>query len=428
MNIRLPYGTSEIPVDVPDNWINGRCYRSFRFEKSPNEEQAIDESLSSPMGGVQFSKVVANKSSAVIVVDSSCPQLFRSLLPGILSRIEEQSGVSPENLTILLTNSLWNQKEKSIIDLIPGPIRNRYPVVLHDPTDTQSCQEIGIINETIPVRVNKAYHESELRILLGPVMPDLIEGFCGARSQILPGIVDVITMRSLYNFETVGNKNVAYGITRDNPFHMAGMQAMQMSGADFAFCVLLTAEGEVAEIVSGDPGQATMASIDKLRDKMGVNLKEPMDIVVTTGGGAPYDCTFYHAIGVISAMKPILKDDATIVITSEMTEGFGPDPLRDLLLSMRSPARFEENFSGDETFTPGQWVAHRLFDIVKKHEVIVYCDTIPEQELWQAGLTPTKDVQEAIEVAMQGHGQRCKIAALPEGPFSIPQLQVAGRK
>jgi hypothetical protein len=34
-------------------------------------------------------------------------------------------------------------------------------------------------------------------------------------------------------------------------------------------------------------------------------------------------------------------------------------------------------------------------------------------------MTPTNDIQDAIEVAMQGHGQRCKICALPDGPFSL---------
>lgn len=428
MNIRLPYGTKDIPIDVPDNWINGRCYRPFQLEKAPSEEQALEEALSSPVGSVNFRDVLRGKKSVCVVISSLCPQLFKRVLPSILSRVEEYSKLEAEQITVLFTNSIWMPKDQSFLNRnVPSSLLSRYRMIMHQPANTNDCVEVGKVGQAIPVRLNKAYVEAEAKIIIGPVLPDLIEGFVGGRSLILPGISDEITLKALYTYENVTHSAVSYGITRDNPFHMAGMQALQLAGCDFGFCALMTREGHLSSYVCGDPGQATMASIDQMREKLGMALKEHMDIVVTSGGGAPFDGSLYQLINALSAVLPIIKDNGTILCTSGLENGFGPAPLRELLLKARSPEHFEEQFSDNTHWIPGQWVIQHFFNILKRHEVIIYSEGISESELWQAGLTPTKDFQEAIEVAMQGHGQRCKICALPEGPFSLPILKPAGK-
>lgn len=424
MNIRLPYGTKDIPIDVPDNWINGRSYRPFQLEKAQSEEQALEEALSSPVGSVNFRDVLRGKTSVCVVISSLCPQLFKRVLPSILARIEEYSKLDEDKITVLFTNSIWKPKNQDFLTRnVPSALMSRYKMILHDPSKTQDCVEVGTIGNNIPVRLNKAYVEAQAKIIIGPVLPDLIEGFVGGRSLILPGIADEITLKALFTYENVTNPAVSYGITRDNPFHMAGMQALQLAGCDFGFCTLMTRDGQLSSYVCGDPGQATMASIDQMREKLGMFLKEHMDIVVTSGGGAPFDGSLYQLINALSAVLPIIKENGTILCTAALTNGFGPAPIRELLLKARSPEHFAQQHADDEHWVPGQWVIQHLFSILKNHEVIIYSEGISESELWQAGLTPTKDFQEAIEVAMQGHGQRCKICALPEGPFSLPVMK-----
>jgi nickel-dependent lactate racemase len=428
MNIRLPYGSTELPVDVPDNWINGRCYRPFQLEKAPSEEQALEEALSSPVGSANFREVVRGKKNICLVMSSLCPQLFKRVLPSILSRIEEVGRLEAENITVLFTNSIWMPKNDDFLTRnVPSALLSRYRMILHQPANTDDCLEVGKVGDEIPLRIHKVYAEADARIIIGPVLPDIIEGFVGGRSLILPGIVDETTLRALYSYENVTSPAVSYGITRDNPFHMAGMQALQVAGCDFGFCALMTRDGHLSSYVCGDPGQATMASIDQMREKLGSALKEPMDIVVTTGGGAPFDGSLYQLINSLSAVVPIMKENGTIVCTAGLENGFGPAPLRELFLKGQSPTQFAAHYGNSDEWIPGQWIAQHLYNILKNHEVIVYSKGISEADLWQAGLTPTSDFNEAIEVAMQGHGQRCKICAFPEGPFSLPVLKPAGK-
>jgi hypothetical protein len=42
--------------------------------------------------------------------------------------------------------------------------------------------------------------------------------------------------------------------------------------------------------------------------------------------------------------------------------------------------------------------------------------------LWGAGFTPATDINQAVHEAMQSHGQKCKIVALPEGPSGIGEI------
>ena len=420
MHVNLPFGDGMLPVDVPDNWINGRCYRSHRFEAAGDERAELLAAFNDPIGVESVERVVASRSNAVVAVDSSAPGLFPEFLGEFLEELENTSGLDAENILVLLTNFYWNPHTEDLIgELVPEDVRSRYSVVLHDPMDDSASRNIGQVLDLYPLRVNSQYLDADLKIVIGPVYPHLLRGFTGGRAVITPGLAHRETLRHMYSYENVADPNVRYGVIRDNPFHRAGLDAMGKAGCDLAVSVLMTPEGKLSRAIAGDPGQSYIAAVATAREKMNVNLKEPMDIVVTGGGGSPHDSTILQMVNVLSGVLPALKDDGTIVLTAKLADGFGPDPLREILLNSGGPRGFHERYSQPENFTPGQWAAQVYYQILERHEVIVLSDGVNEDDIWSAGMTPAKDLQEAVEAAMQGHGQRCKICALPDGPFTL---------
>ncbi len=427
MNIRLPFGEGTVPVDVPDNWINGRCYRSFRFEPTDDLLGTFDSAIDNLIGLESLDSVLKKRTNAVIAVDSTHWRMLRELLPLLLERILDSSSLKPADIQILFTNTLWNSLPSGFLKQhVAHSLIEEYPVTLHDPREPAVCTDCGMVDGNIPLRINSLYAEADLKIVLSVVEPNMLFGFNGGRTAVLPGLANETTLRRLYAYSYLDNTNIAYGVTRDNPLHQASNEALEKIGCDLGISVIKTEREQSAEIFAGDAAQATMAAIGRLREKISVTVKEPMDIVVTCGGGNPHDRTLFQLFSALSTTLPVLKPDGTIVVTAEMAEGFGPLPLRDILLKSNNPRGFKKRYSNPDNFTPGQWYAQRFFDILKNHEVIIYTDGIGEHELWNAGLTPTTDLQEAIEVAMQGHGQRCKICALPDGPFSLAQLMPMG--
>lgn len=423
MNVRLAHGTGTVPVDIPDNWINGRCYRPFQIDAAANPATEFQHALADPVGGKTLRTALGSRQNAIVVVDSTFPQVIADLLPPLLAELIESTGLPVEAIRVLLTNSAWNGQDSTFVDrVVPKEIRSKHLVELHDPFDDSASRRIGDLPGDVPIALNAAYVDADARILLGPIYPDLIHGFHGGRSLLLPGIAHLSMIQAIYSSENIENPAVSYGNVRDNPFHLAGIQAIEQAGADYLVCPMVTAEGKVSEVIAGDPTQAFMAAMVRLREKMGVGVKEPMDIIVTAAGGAPYDGTLYRVMNVLSAVQPVLKDDATIVISAEMKDGFGPAPLRELILTSENLKGFHSHFPAEDDLILGRWIAQRYLHLVERHEVIVYSEGLTADELWEAGLTPVGNLAEAIEVAMVGHGQRCKICALPDGPYSLPHL------
>lgn len=428
MNIRLPFGTEQLPIDVPDNWINGRCYRSFLFEASKDQRADLMAALAAPCGGPTLDVALKGRQSCCVVVDASRPLVIEQLLPAFLEQVEAQANLRPDAIRILVANTLWLPLTHEELHLrVPESVRTRYEVVLHNPFNmADSRRLVSTRLENAPLKLNSLFLEAESRILFGPAVPHLVFGFEGGRSLVLPGIAHESTVEWLYRYANVAHPAIRFGSLRDNPLHMAATELLQSLPVDFGVSVVVTPNSEPSQIFAGDPGQAFMTAVGRMREKMNARLKEPMDIVVTSGGGRPHDQSLAQVVDALSAVLPVLKPEGTIVIAAELLESFGPYPIRELLLSASGPKGFEQRYSELPHIVPGQWVAQRFFSILKEHEVIIHTTGISEDELWASGMTPAKDMQEAIEEAMKNHGQRCKICALPDGPFALGTLAIDG--
>lgn len=423
MNVRLPCGDGMVPVDVPDNWINGRCYRAFPIETIDDLAAAVDQAAGEPVGGVSIESVSKGRATAAVAVDASRPEVTEAALEPFLRRLEDESGLDPDAITVIVANDLWGELSHEDLErVLPAGVRERYPVVLHDPRDAGACKDVGETRSHVPIRINSAFTGAELRILFGPVAPHLIHGFSGGRSILMPGLAHASTSCALYSPQRTSNESVVYGIVQNNPFHVAGAEAVMAVGVDLTACVIATPDGKPSSVRMGNPLLAFTESINELSERMRIEVKEPMDIVVTDGGGAPYDGTLYQLMNALFAAKPVLKPHGTYVVAADLGGGVGPDPLRDIILACRSVDGFRARYGDREGIVPGQWVAQRYLELLARHEVIIYAPGMDDDLVWKLGLTPTGDLQEAIHVAMQGHGQRCKICALPDGPASLARL------
>jgi len=413
-----------VPIDIPDNWINGRCYRSFRMDPAASEERALETALARPEGVSSLAAAAAGKGGCVVAVDPARPRALERLLPHFLNSLEAEAGIQAGDILVLVANRFWEPLEPAdLLTVIPEAVRERYRVALHDPEDTDACIEVGAVRDKLPLRVCREWVDAPLKIVFGPVEPDLVFGFTGGRSVVIPGLADRETCIHLYTVENTSKESVRYGSMRDNPLHLAAAEGMMIAGCDLAVCIPMAENGAPSQVVFGEPSQAFLTAAGQVRGKMAVQVKEPMDIVVTTAGGRPHDSNLLSAINAMSAADPVLKRNGSVVMTASLDGGVGPEPLQDIILHAASPRGFDKRFgSRTRDILPGQWIAHRMFEFLRRHEVILFSDAMDEDLLWRLGFTPTSDLQEAVHVAMQGHGQRCKICALPDGPFSLARL------
>ncbi len=424
MHIRLPYGDEMVPVDVPDNWINGRSYRPQPMEPCGDASAELMAAMTTVEDGDDtLSDRAGGKNNCAIAVDHSAPRVIEQLLPSLIEEIEDASSFSTSDIVIVLSNQFWNPiGNEQIPDIVPEGIRNHYKVVLHNPLDPDMVTHVGESSKGLPLTINKAYGQADLKIVLGGVQPDLISGFTGGRAVLLPGLAGEETLREVYGFNVIQDRHIRYGSYRDNPFHIAGMEMARFAGCDLCVSAVLTPTGEIARVHAGQYAKSHLEAMNDLRSSMSVRVKEYMDIVVTSGGGAPHDRTLAQIVPALCAVEHVLKPDGTIVIAAELEDGIGPPEFTEILMNHKNINDTFDRLSRKQSFTPGQWVAQRLYSLLQSHEVIIYNTKMDEDLIWQCGLTPSNNMDEAILGAMESHGQRCKIVALPDGPNSIGML------
>lgn len=416
MFVRLACGTESVPVDVPDNWINGRNYRAKPIEPCRDVRAELMATLAAIPAGL--STLAEGKRSAVIAVDPNNSQVLTEVLPALIEILEDETSLHKEQLVILVANTLDQPiRNPDLRRLMDDGTRKSYRVVLHNPLAPEMATNLGPSSRGIPITVNTDYLKADLKIILGAVMPDLLLGFSGGRAVLAPGLASIDTLRLLYHPSVVGYPTVKYGNFRDNPVHVHAMESVQKAGCDLCISIMPTPEGAVSRLFAGHFGQSHFQCMTALREAMQVAVKEPMDIVVTSGGGHPRDNTLYSIVPALAAVAPVLKPDGTIVIAADLGGGLGPDYFAQV---MRAADNIEELVRllsrDDHKLVPCQWTAQVLQTLLKSHEVILYSKTMAEEDTWKLGLTPAKDLNDAILGAMESHGQRCKIAALPDGP------------
>jgi lactate racemase len=423
MRINLAYGTQQLPVDVPDNWINGRCYRPHPLKPCSNPKTELLAAVASIPAGQGLSAAAKGKGSCAIAVDGNEPILLQGLLPSLLELLHEETNLDPASITIVVGNRAWKPFNRATLKRLVDPgLMEAYRVVLHDPRDATSVVSTGTSSKGVPLTVNRHYAEAELKIVLGGVRPDLFFGFSGGRAVIMPGLSGMDTIRAMFSPEHVADKNARWGVFRDNPFHMTGIEAINAAGCHLAISATLTELGLVEKVFAGHFGGSHLQAMNAMKESLLVTVKEPMDIVVTTGGGDPNDRTLMQLVTALSAVEPVLKPGGTIVISGALTSGFGTQEFCDMLVGFGSVHKALDHLSKSRDFIPGQWIAQRFFSILQDHEVMIHNTDVNEDALWASGMTPMNDLNAAVHSAMESHGQRCKIVALPDGPFGINEL------
>ncbi len=423
MNVHLSYGRSGLDFQVPGD-LETQVLHLNALAPLPDEVAAVHHALENPIGTPPLSTLARGKRTVCIVIsDVTRPVPNRKLLAPML-QILENSGISRQNITILVATGLhrpnWGPE---LEEMIGAEIMANYRVENHvakNDGDMTDLGEIGFLDgQSARVAINSHYIDADLKITTGLIEPHFMAGYSGGRKLICPGIASAATILQFHAPPMIGNPNARAGNLDRNPVHAMSRAVAEVAGCDFICNVTLSETRQITGIFAGDLDAAHAAGIAHV-DKQSKVEVSPQPIVVTTSAGYPLDTTFYQCVkGMVGAL-PALEIGGTLIIACSLSEGIGGPEFTQMCLSLRSVEEFVARIYSSPVQVD-QWQLQELM-LVLQHagEVLIVSDGIEAQTLGQFLITPMPSVELALEAARHKHGAGAKAVIIPEGPYVTP--------
>lgn len=124
----------------------------------------------------------------------------------------------------------------------------------------------------------------------------------------------------------------------------------------------------------------------------------------------------------MSAAARIVKPGGTIILACECREGVpAGTPLDKLLRGTSSSEEILALLSTPGFVRAEQWQAQIQALIQRKARVLIY-SSLPEEVVRACHLEICRDISASVKEGLAQHGPKARIAALPQGPLTIPYL------
>lgn len=210
-------------------------------------------------------------------------------------------------------------------------------------------------------------------------------GFSGGRKAICPGIAGLDTVKHFHSPMVLESKYAKAGILSRNPCHRIANLIAKKAGVDFILNVTLNSKKQITGIFAGDINKAFLKGVKFSERNVSDYVREPLDVVITCGGGYPLDRNFYQTVkGIVGALE-VVKRGGTIIIASGCSDGLGSYEFKKLLMEMESPESFMKMICRKNYFCIDQWEVEELIKGLKKVKVKLYTTGLSKED--------TKDMQ-----------------------------------
>ena len=435
MNLRLAYGQSGLPLELPDDW--GVTVIEPRFTRAiPRPEEHVLKALRCPIASPPLAEWARPGDRVGIVFsDITRPLPRRLLLDVIIGELRQVPGVR-----ITLFNALGTHRpnsEAELREMLGDPPVNDFRIVQNDAYDPSTHVRLGVSSFGHEIFVNRELAACDAVVLTGFIEPHLFAGFSGGGKAVMPGMAGQRTVLGNHDAGMIGDPNAVWGITRGNPVWeeireiALKIASETRAGGIFLVNVTLNRDKDITGVFCGGLDEAHAEGCARARETCMAPVEAPFDIVVTTNSGYPLDLNVYQAVKGISAAARVVKKGGAIVCAAECREGVpGGSEFSRLLGSVRSPDELLARVLTPGFLAQDQWQAHILGLIARETDVYLYSDKLSDGEIAGALLRPCRDIPGTLAELREKHGAgtggraAARICVMPEGPQTIPFIKL----
>jgi len=410
LEINLPY-----PVDVlATHFIPG----------IPDEAEGIRKALREPISSPPLSTLVKAGDRVIVVhTDITRATPNERILPVLLDELLS-AGITSQD--IILLNGLGThrpQTETELRGMLGDQIVDGYRCLQHDCNDDDYLISLGETSLGNPVRINRHYMESNVRILTGFIEPHFFAGFSGGPKAILPSLAGTESVFSNHGLKMIAHPQAAWGITTGNPIWEEMREVALRTDPTFLLNVALNTQQEITDVFAGDMLEAYSQGCAYVKRNAMVAVDASYEIVITSNSGYPLDQNLYQSVKGMSAASQVVREGGAIIIATACEDGL-PDHGRysALLAEAGSPQGILDLISQPGFSVQDQWQVQIQAQIQRRAEVYVYSDGLTDDQIQQALFLPCRDIEATVAHLQERYGPQARICVMPEGPQLIPYL------
>lgn len=296
------------------------------------------------------------------------------------------------------------------MDAILGAARARVTPVAHVADD--ELVAIGEGPDGAPVHVNPAIAEADAVLVVSAMAFHYLAGFGGGRKMLLPGASDRATATAIHatclSTEPPGRAcGAAPGVLDDNPLHQAILARLRGLPPVAGLCVVKEG-GRVLDGEAGGLVEHHRALARRYASGRTVVVDAPLDGLLLSCRGAPYDVDLVQAHKALVAVAPVVRDGGRIAWLAKAPRGLGHRELAAWLTDGSADDQLERLLA---RFHIGRQTAWSLRSLLDRFEVGLLSE-LPDDEVRAMGAVPLRHVEDALVFARAG-GPRFGVA--PDG-------------
>jgi nickel-dependent lactate racemase len=419
MRVMLQYGSSGLPVDLPDARID--VIAPKHVAGLPDERAAFVEAVRTPLGAGPLRTLIHDgERVAVAIPDVTRAFPSHRVLPWLFAELPH---VRATDVTILIgTGSHRPASPDEIRRLVGSEIAARYRVINHTAHDATTLQAVGQSLDGRDVTLNRQYVAADRRLVLGFIEPHFMAGFSGGYKGAFPALAGIDAIMHYHRAAVIGHRRSTWGMLDGNPTQDQIRHNGSLVPIDFLINVTLNRRQDITGFFCGEVAAAHARGAAFARETAMVACGQPYPIVITTNSGAPLDQNLYQSVKGMCAATQIVAEGGLVVMAARCQDGFpAHGNFRTLVQSHTSPRALLETILQEGFAMFDQWQAQLFALALLKSRIAIYSE-LPALEVARAHLEPITDIAACVVDELARIGQDARIAVLPEGPMTIPYL------
>lgn len=392
----------------------------------PDQRQVILDALAHPIGTGRLETLVHPGQSVVILFDDiTRPTPAAAILPPILDALH-RTGVRTEDIRLFA--ALGTHRPMTAAELrtkLGNAVVERYTIINREYLDGDFVN-LGQTPSGIPIEVDRAVVEADVKIAIGNVVPHITAGWGGGSKILLPGACSRNTTDMMHYIGCISQPVLeVLGVRDTQP--RAEMDAIaRRVGLHFIVNTVLDEDGKLLGVFAGDVVEAHHRAVALAEQVMVVPIPRQADILIVSAN--PCHVDYWQGLKPYAYAHLAVREGGVIIFMLDGVEhlcGDAPSHEPTLLKYMRRPvdeliAAVKRGEVDDLVGLNLPLYHASLFRRVRKTICVTHHLMAAELELLGFDSAPT--VQVALEQAYSLLGRNALVGVIPFGGETLTRI------